>query len=669
MDSGHYFENAPLMTSPGPARRKARNTTRVMFYKRLTYAQLRLIMAQRLGLPDMPPLKSGPNADSALSEYMLEQGLAESDTIGETLRGSHHRNRRAHLLALREAGRTEAYIKNRSYLLGYWHTLIRALDHEGAKLDKTPTPLQQRLEALMRDRLYGRVASAVGMNKVTLKKWAINGIEPRAGFHKHLTSLEQFFRLQQGELVDLLPYNALVHRNGNRRAQVAEVSPYRKLITELRKDPYKLRPGEALPQLREQWGGLFGYKAPNRKWAATMTALELHRAAQAVPDDQAEKQWDLRPLDLSTVIKSDRAWVNISGDYHCPSALAFYGLNVAPFIGWAQRSVAKGGAGLPPEQAQHLNLFCKIHLMNGFLDWKVERMNCTSKAILNFCMFVAMLTHPTTGYLPRTPTLAPSGVSKEEWIAMCAAAQEWSYKYRAKLHSHNLFKFSRDPAEAIKSILNSPSPLGTVMLGIRRLDTSQPLSGGIHEAVNARDCALLAILASGALRAENMRNLTYRADNTGQLRQDPDGGWRIVIETPLLKNRKGAAKKRGYNRAMRPDTWNYISRYIKDYRHIIGGNRLELVFVSAYNPNRIWEGLSRRVSDLTLMYFPNCPGFGPHGFRHILATHILMEGKGTETAVQDAAMALCDYPESVREAYFHILEKFRDRRVAEATAA
>lgn len=45
----------------------------------------------------------------------------------------------------------------------------------------------------------------------------------------------------------------------------------------------------------------------------------------------------------------------------------------------------------------------------------------------------------------------------------------------------------------------------------------------------ARDIALTAMLTSNPLRILNYTELTYRPDNTGQLRQMGDGNWRIVI--------------------------------------------------------------------------------------------------------------------------------------------
>lgn len=638
-----------------------------MFYTKLTYSGLRLIMSQRLGLQGMPPLKSGANADSALSEFLLERGIANEDAIGSVLRSSFPRELAEHLTALRKSGRTMAYIKNRRYLLRYWHTLLRALDHEGAIIDKCPTPLQARLEALMVDRSYREVARAVGMARASLKNWALRGSEPKAGKERHLVALEAFFNLPQGELIDLLPYNAFTRRQGG--AKIERHIAYRKRLKELAKDPYKVKPLKALPRLRAQWRGVLEYKAPAQVRATVgvqMTALERHRAAIAVPDEQAEKQWNLRPLDRSVVL-TERRWVDVHGEYSCPSAAAAFSSNVSPFCGWAQRKTELGGAGLSPEEAQQLAIFCDLDLMNRYLDWKVERSECTSKAILNFCMFVAMMTHSSTGYLPKHPEIARPGIGAQEWIAMCEAAHAWSYKYRAKLTSHNLYTLCRDPSDPLRTILNAKSPLGAVMLGIRRLDVSQPHTGGTHEAVHSRDCALLAILASSALRARNMRELTWYPDNTGHLRQDPDGGWRIVLPNFNMKNQRGAAKKRGYNRALRPDTWAYIRRYVMDYRKVLGGARPELVFVSATNPSRVWGGLSVRVFVLTRTYFPGCPGFSPHGFRHILATHIIMEGKGSDASVHDAAMALLDYPDTIRESYVHVLEKFADRRLAEAT--
>jgi integrase len=183
------------------------------------------------------------------------------------------------------------------------------------------------------------------------------------------------------------------------------------------------------------------------------------------------------------------------------------------------------------------------------------------------------------------------------------------------------------------------------------------MTGGKSEAIWARDRLLLSLTMSNPLRARNLKELTYKPDNTGHLRKTPVGGWRIFIPKEDFKNVNGAAKTKDYDQAVNESIWPHIDRYLRDYRNVLGGSRPDLVFVSKKTPGREWRALNRRYEKLTRLYMAGCPGTGPHSIRHIVAT-TMIKNSGD---IAGAAAVLHDEEETVRQHYKHLLPNDADR--------
>ena len=629
-----------------------------MSVKNLDFNQLKAALLKRIGQPGMPSRTAAANTLSALAKFLLERKLAPTDVVGSTLRLRFHVERDEHLATLRAAGRSVGYIKNRSGLLQHWHKLIRALDHEAATLDRVPTPLQLALQAALEGRKVKTTARRADIPFPTLRRW-LAGTLPRPGTDHYLTRLEEACELAPKALTDLLPYNAV------NRAKSEVDGPqidYRRRHSLLVRDHYKLRPSTALAALRAEWQALIAYKTSTTgataypSSAGTLSALARLRGARAVAKDETRKQWRLVAPDRSEILTEAR-WVDVIAGQECATAKLVFNY-VAAFMGWAQLSLARGGRGLSAETAQTLGLFCNEELLNGFIEWRVERSEGINSWIPSFLTFAAMLLHPTTGFLTKRPDIgACCGVAPADWAQRCLNAHTWISDYKLMLSDSDLVRPGRDPKEAIRASLDLPMPLDHFTQAIRRLECRPPSEASGDEAVWARDLLLLALTTSNPLRALNLRRLTYRPDNTGQLRQNSAGEWRIVIERSWFKNVKGAAKHHDYDQAVDPAVWPHIRRYLKDYRKLLGGTRPELVFVSSVDPNRLWKGLNRRFEVLTRRYVPGCPGVGPHAMRHIVCTSIILGGG----SFQLAADTLHDREATIRKHYSHLTASNNDR--------
>ena len=628
-----------------------------MSVKNIDFDQLKGILLERLGQPGMPTAATAANALSAMTEFLRERGIATTEIVGSTLRLSFYRERDEHLATLR-ARRSTAYINNRRSLLGYWRQLIRALDHEGATHDGTTTPLQQVLRTFMEERKLKPTAKLAGMSPATLARW-LKGALPRPGMDHYLTRLEVIGELPPRHFTDLLPYNTW--RRGAPAQDLSPVIEYRTRLAKQSKDPYQLKRHSALSQLRTEWRLLLAYKTSSsdtvRPISSTkISAVEMLRGALAVEEDLSEKQWRLVSCDRSAAFNDERDWVDVIAGQECATAGIDFAY-AANFMGWAMLPVERGGRGLSPEAAQTLGLFCDQELIAAFLEWRVERSDGINSSVTSFLNFAAMLLHAESGFLTTQADIAARcRFEPAAWVERCETVHAWINAYKRKISRHVVL--SRDPKDPIRASLDLPMPLDNFTLASRRLESCKPSTGGEDEAIWARDVLMLALLVSNPLRALNIRRMTYKPDNTGHLRQNTAGEWRIFIDKKEFKNVRGAAKHKHYDQAVDESVWPYIRRYLKDYRKTLGGSRPELIFVSSDQPNGLWgAGLNRRYAALTKRYVPGCPGVGPHAFRHLVCTSIILRTQDFTLA----ADTLHDMEATVRTKYTHLLASNGDR--------
>lgn len=628
-----------------------------MSVKNITYRHLKAIMLERAGQPRMPSTASIANTMAALNGFMRERGLTDDKVVGGTLRGAFYGARDAHLARLRGDDHSKAFVRDRKSRLGHWHRLIRALDHEGASIDGTRTPLQLALHALFADgRQIKPTARKVGMSYATLTQW-IKGALPRFGTEHHLKRLEAVCELAPGTLTDLLPY--AIGKDPNASAP-GPVIPYRARLAAQIADEYRLIEEEVSPTIRAEWQGLISHKSLIALSGARSNVLPLRqpprrsslREAITADAKAGDKKWRVTPM--LPPLPPER-WIDAIGGQLCRTAAIRWSYT-AGFFGWAKMPLERGGAALTPE-ALTLGLLCDTDLILSYLEWREARSDGVNSGITSFLKFTKMLCDPATGFLLTHPEIGRRvGVTDSKaWRDRCIAAHMWMAESTRKLE--RLVTVGRDPKDPLLASLDLPMPLDNFVTAVRRCESCRPSTGGEWEAVWARDLLLLALTMSNPLRVRNLRELTYRPDNTGQLRKNRAGEWRIFIARPNFKNVKGAAKDKDYDQAVDPSVWPYIERYLADYRAVIGGSRPELVFVSSENPNVEWEGLDRRYAILTKRYVPGCPGVGPHAIRHIVATSIIIKTGDFLLA----ADTLHDKPATVEKHYAHLLASVGDR--------
>lgn len=255
--------------------------------------------------------------------------------------------------------------------------------------------------------------------------------------------------------------------------------------------------------------------------------------------------------------------------------------------------------------------------------------------------------------------------AKNDWDAVCDEA--FSYYKNLGEGIEQICEQIRDPFEPILPILESDSPIAALRLFAQNIldDAPDPAIAPYRAAVMMRNYLIVRILGATALRSKNIRELTYRDDNSGQLRREGEE-WVIEIPFTAFKNRRssffGSRKKRENYRKVLADKdglYERIKEYIKIHRFLLlGGVRSDIFLVSNSNrPLFTTTKFHRNYRVLTMRYLahnpylqrgiPGVKPHGPHAVRDIIATHVIKETGSYELA----AYAICDSVITVRVHY------------------
>lgn len=582
--------------------------------------------------------KAAANITSALKSYVLDIGMEMSDMVGPTFRGDYYRLASEHLQRLSDDGRPVHYIANRKYFLKRCRNIVLKLDAQSARANAKETPLSTALNSLAQR--VPNLSEQCRRISVPYKRLAayMRGGTPGRGTLRILQKVENHFQMVPGTLTDLLPRHVSRPRwtAHGRRVQGSRIHPpgtsYRARLTRALKDPYLLRPEEITSTFRDTWKEYLTFKTD--PWAAATTTTGKPRKLscwRCHPFPSRVHQW-------SWVCEVNRQW--------CPTAQHYFYIASA-FLGWLRKPISWGGGGLPIETAITLAWFSDMSRIKAFMTWrKAQSENIANSTVWKVLVFAASLCQPERGFLWRHSTLGRDAgyATVEEWRTHCAESYA-TCRQLMKIIKADI-RPSRDPFEPVKDIISMARPLDAVFDAIDRMDYDRPPPDGEAERVWARNRLLLALTASNPLRARNLKELTWREDNTGSLRRDSDGNYRIYLKSAQLKNHSGAGAT-DYDVRVQSKLTPFIDKYLRDYLPKFSNGVTDRVFVQTVHPERKWETLNHTFRIMTRRYFENSPGFGPHAMRHIVAT-ALIKRYGSFTA---AAKVLHDFESTVRKHY------------------
>ncbi|MHA0036780.1 site-specific integrase [Deinococcus sp. PESE-13] len=374
-------------------------------------------------------------------------------------------------------------------------------------------------------------------------------------------------------------------------------------------------------------------------------------------------------------------------------------LSISYFLGFCHTKKEdckpdKSGLDIPTEEIT-LGLIAIPAVTDAYLDFRRARTDdedgTTSKLFLSEC--IALL-QPKKGWLPNHPEVfhrLPE-IYKEEVIKNSG----WENQCHIQInHLRELingldFKKTRNPFLPIMPMIETGRPLDIVKLALENnkkelLDIAMYESNRkIELALKWRDYILISLLSKIPLRAKHWQSMSYDESITSlhsfpelcNLRCDTDGNWALIIEAKDFKNKRnedifGPDSDRDVKVIFKEmeslkDFEKDLDFYMREMRPVLvkgDGPVFPTMNGEFNNRNKIsvvvksWT--ERYVSEMgNKKYGLRIKGvkpFGPHAFRHIVASHVIM----TTGSYEIAANLLLDTIEMVRGHYGHLAPKHR----------
>ena len=584
---------------------------------RTTYHDLIATMRARAAATGDPGENVLANLTSALRGFLTERKIDASEVIGATLRTMFFRHVARHLEALSANGADIRYRANRKSSLTRWRRLLAELDRHDAAVVGAASPFVKALGDIFAAGATRKgLARSIGMPLATLKRWE-NGAAPTLRSIHYVDRIERILGMSPGQLRSLLEplKSAPTADNGTLAASPEK----RKADPE---DWYQLQPRDALEPFTTQWQELANYKAQSFAW----------EEETFVPVDIPEigKPW--RMFEMPPGKRVPYPWLNVIGGQRCGAAEHAFPI-VAAYIGWMQLSPEKGGLGMTPSEAQNLGHFADSQKIKAYVLWRKKKSNgAYTRTTTRFLSFAAMLCRPETGFLYRRAELAQSLdiISEEDWRERCSQCLKLINIIRRDIKPKIVI--TQAPAKKLAGVLAGENPLRLFGNAIKRHIAAHSPSGGMNDAIWARDLVMLFLFASCPLRPRNMSELTYTQNNTGQLKRHSAGEWVIEIPSAQLKNGEHQPELVAY---VVKSALPHLERYLKRYRPKFGSS--SYVFASRKDDSGPWEGLSNRFSAITGRHLEGSTGAGARAARYLVATGLARrkEQSGAEIALHD----------------------------------
>lgn len=576
------------------------------------------------------------NHRTALKGWLAELGADEHTVVGDEFGTKFNACLTSYLDRLRSSaasernGLSDATLHSRKSLLRQW----KVSWEEMLRSQGLPEEFSDALATLIKNsgRSISAVARAVGMELSSLHGWVTRIRHPSVASLAKVRRLEEYFALQPDTLLSRA--QPLTKQS---RPYCAGRTSFGRRCQTLLAERYYLRDFSSRPGLKEEWDGLVRF--------------------MSMPYKPKGKERNSRWSE-DTLTKTNPT----ANRYHCL---------VASFFGFLCLShEVTGASDLKHFDPQRLTLALlgDTELVEDYLEFRRVRAggshNRGTLHVLNSC---CALLRAGTGYLRQHPEfgrkLSPP-VSAKRWDGWCEAAHTRFTAIIDGLEEDGLIRYGRDVEEPIRGILDRQHPIDALFeLADNIRADIPPAINRISRAVRMRDLLLVEMLSAMPLRIKHYSSLTYRQDNSGNLYRREDGSWALRIPPEDFKNFKRRDSKRDYCVPLPETIWQDIEAYLFTQRPLLyGAERCDFVFrptrpgqsgkskADAVAPMGV-KCLAGIIRGLTQRYLPNCPGFGPHAFRHIIATdYVRNHPEGFEVA----ARVLHDRPETIREAYSHV---------------
>lgn len=576
------------------------------------------------------------NHMTALRGFLTSVGKRESSPIGNEMVGEFDTTLKAHLSTVDIGERSK---RDRRSILTSWR---QTFERMGATPDEpvrgrerrqasspplTMTPFEHGLrEALKHSNLTPKRAALVaGISTSALGRWS-RGALPNVRTLASLHALERTLSLPFGHLAELLAktqaLSAPVHRN-----------EYRERLR-TRNEKYRLKPEELSDDFRVEWQRLLHHKCSMRT-----DGMQRH----------ANGRWT--PTSSDTTARAVPHITTFNGN-HFGSANVLWS-HVSSFLGYLRNTPSLGVLGVPPQPRPSLAWLVVPELLDSYLASLTERSGgLTHRGHAVFCTAVSALTHATHGFLTQSSTLvdqlSEETIKKRDWKDLCQEAHKTAREWKSSSTD-----VSRDPTTPIQFLLDQVNPLAPIFTAMERLRArgNAAISGSQEEALARRDELLLGLLISNPLRMKNIIELAVLPDNSGNVYQTNNAQWRLRLPRAAFKNgKRSSLQTQKYD--VRIAHWLHplLSDYVEHFRPVLARPTSPNNLFLSKHGNQL-NDMSHCVRRLTRVLIPGSGGFGPHAFRHLVATDWLTRNPSDFLTV---AELLNDSIEVVMKTYAHL---------------
>jgi hypothetical protein len=525
-----------------------------------------------------------------------------------------------------------------------------------------PDGFGERLQYLMdfSDMEFQEIEKSAGLKKDTTYAWRKNGLNPRAKYIPNIHKIEEILDVDRGVLTGQL--NGELYGTKAAALKNKKSSEHGIFVNLARNEPYALHKWNE--EAEKQWDHMEAYfRSPMSKSYLKLPGMTRRKVIKRNPKAHWKKD-STRDL---------KRWF-------CNS---FFGFLVLPKD---SKNPRLRGLGYSQDQIS-LALLTDPDLIQKYLDFKKERTKwgqeyfadgstkivrlkkegVYSNELYKFIEFIITLTLVKTGYLRQRPDLKKfvdtEGLDWNTWI-------ENTIESVVDLkNTEGLFVKNRTGHDKIGFILGDPDPMRWMKILVDGLK-SRTLTNPEDNVIRMIDKAcFLDYLMCSLFIANPLRVEMYHKMKLGKnINKDDDGLYYIKFQPEDFKNVEGAAKDKVYREPVPEWAGEIIDIYMEYYRpHCVGGKKDPIT--GTYECDYFYRPIKsdprspkdspvaistfrNRVTSATLLILPQTgSGFGPHAFRHIIATGYLKKHPGQYIHV---AGILHDTLETVLKNYKHL---------------
>ncbi|MDM0018015.1 helix-turn-helix domain-containing protein [Variovorax saccharolyticus] len=580
--------------------------------------------------------KQQANMASALNLWMRTFSFAPETFVGAEFStdfdGHFLRFSDAH--AERLASRTQ---KDRQEQIVQWARLFAAQSRTDSLPQSFHAALQVALEASGLSK--AETCRRAGITPPTLNRWLTGPYLPQSCSMDAVRALAGALGFEADALLSRLPPLRRTRYSREEKRPPMALTAYGKRIQRGKAETpnYTLRPTK---RIRVQWVDVLAFKTDAGRETADKT-----------------NTWRLKPLDRTGMRVQ---WPMLYEGQVCVTGAVAWN-SISQFLGYL-RLPKPSGQGIPDDAVDTIAWLAVPEFIRGFNSWKRRRAgNIRHRGLSTFLQMAISFVAPKSGWVWNNPSLASSlptayggNDNEQQWQARCAQAHVKLKAQLKALTNEGKLTRSRDSQNRAASILNSAHPLKSLLRLVQALEANPPPPAHVRDyRAWIRDVLMVKLLVSNPLRVGHFSVMTYRPDGSGNLYRSDSGAWRMRFMASDFKNQKGAAAE-DYDVAVEPSVHAWIHRYLSEARpYAVDADKNEyLLLPFVRGPRTDDEGvtwsrrdksrargetaleahgleragnwssdcLGKRIQVLTALYLPDTLGFGPHVFRHIIAT-------------------------------------------------